>query len=73
MKLRSPTPLSQKLTPERLAVLVIGLGVCFGAVVLLPGLKLSSELVNTSVALKWVGEQQRYPTQIRASLETMRD
>jgi HPt (histidine-containing phosphotransfer) domain-containing protein len=73
MKLRLPSPLIQKLSPERLVVLVLVLGLSFGAVVLVPGLKLASELVDTSAALKWVGEQQRYTTVIRASLETMRD
>jgi two-component system chemotaxis sensor kinase CheA len=73
MKLSLPRRLFQRLSPERLVVLVIVLGLGFAAVVLLPGLKLSSELVNTSAALKWIGEQQRYPTLIRASLETMRD
>jgi two-component system, chemotaxis family, sensor kinase CheA len=73
MNLRLPRPLAQKLSPERLVVLVVILGLSFGAVVLVPGLKLASELVDTSAALKWVGEQQRYPTVIRASLETMRD
>ena len=73
MNLRLPRPLAQKLSPERLVVLVVILGLSFGAVVLVPGLKLASELVDTSAALKWVGEQQRYPTIIRSSLETMRD
>jgi HPt (histidine-containing phosphotransfer) domain-containing protein len=73
MNLHLPRPLVSKLSPERLAVLVVALGLCFGAVVLVPGLKLASELVETSAALKWVGEQQRYTTVIRASLETMRD
>ncbi len=73
MNLRLPTPLVPKLSPERLFVLVIALGLSFGAVVLVPGLKLASELVDTSASLKWVGEQQRYTTVIRASLETMRD
>ena len=73
MNLRLPRPLLQKLSPERLAVLVVVLGLSFGAVVLVPGVKLASELVETSAALKWVGEQQRYTTVIRASLETMRD
>ena len=54
-------------------VLVILLGVSFVAIVLLPGLKLAGDLVNSSAALKWVADQQRYPTIIRASLETMRD
>lgn len=73
MNLRLPRPLAQKLSPERLVVLVVILGLSFGAVVLIPGVKLAGELVDTSAALKWVGEQQRYPTIIRASLETMRD
>jgi len=73
MNLRLPRLLAQKLSPDRLVVLVIVLGLSFGAVVLVPGVKLASELVNTSAELKWVGEQQRYPTVIRASLETMRD
>jgi two-component system chemotaxis sensor kinase CheA len=62
-----------KLSPDRLVMLVIALGLGFVAVVLLPGLKLSGELVSSSAALKWVADQQRYPTIIRASLETMRD
>jgi len=65
MNLRLPRPLLQKLSPERLAVLVVVLGLSFGAVVLVPGVKLASELVETSAALKWVGEQQRYTTVIR--------
>jgi HPt (histidine-containing phosphotransfer) domain-containing protein len=73
MNQRLPRPLLQKLSPERLVMLVIVLGLSFGALVLVPGLKLASELVDTSATLKWVGEQQRYPTIIRASLETMRD
>jgi signal transduction histidine kinase len=62
-----------KLSPDRLMVLVVLLGVSFVAVVLLPGLKLAGDLVNSSAALKWVADQERYPTIIRASLETMRD
>ena len=73
MNLRLPKSLALKLAPERLIVVVVILGLSFAAVVLLPGLKLASELVETSAALKWVGEQQRYPTVVRASLETMRD
>ena len=73
MKLRLPSSLALKLSPERLVVLVVALGLSFAAVVLLPGLKLASDLVDTSASLKWVGEQQRYPPMIRASLETMRD
>jgi two-component system chemotaxis sensor kinase CheA len=62
-----------KLSPDRLMVLVVLLGVSFVAIVLLPGLKLAGDLVNSSAALKWVADQERYPTVIRASLETMRD
>src|SRR3984957_7668531 len=62
-----------RLSPDRLMVLVVLLGVSFVAIVLLPGLKLAGDLVNSSAALKWVADQQRYPTVIRASLETMRD
>src|SRR6202044_2988159 len=62
-----------KLSPDRLMVLVVVLGVSFVAIVLLPGLKLAGDLVNSSAALKWVADQERYPTIIRASLETMRD
>jgi len=67
-----PSPIS-KLSPDRLVVLVIALGLSFVAVVLVPGLKLAGDIVNSSAALKWVADQQRYPTIIRASLETMRD
>src|SRR5580693_7768450 len=62
-----------KLSPDRLMALVVLLGVSFVAIVLLPGLKLAGDLVNSSAALKWVADQERYPTIIRASLETMRD
>jgi two-component system, chemotaxis family, sensor kinase CheA len=65
--------LTQRMSADRLVVLVILLGLGFVATVLVPGLRLSSQLVNTSAALKWVADQQRYPTVIRASLETMRD
>jgi two-component system, chemotaxis family, sensor kinase CheA len=73
MSRRLPKSFLSKLSPDRLVVLVIALGLSFVAVVLLPGLKLSGELVNSSAALKWVADQQRYPTIIRASLETTRD
>jgi two-component system chemotaxis sensor kinase CheA len=71
--MNSRLPLMSKLSPDRLMVLVVLLGVSFVAIVLLPGLKLAGDLVNSSAALKWVADQQRYPTVIRASLETMRD
>ena len=71
--MNSRVPLLSKLSPDRLMVLVVLLGVSFVAIVLLPGLKLAGDLVNSSAALRWVADQQRYPTIIRASLETMRD
>jgi len=73
MPMRSMSSLTRKITADRLVVVVILLGLGFVATVLVPGLRLSSQLVNTSAALKWVADQQRYPTIIRASLETLRD
>jgi PAS domain-containing protein len=73
MKVPLPRSFAAKLSADRLVVLVVLLGLGFVATVLVPGLRLSSELVNTSAAVKWVADQQRYPTVIRASLETMRD
>jgi HPt (histidine-containing phosphotransfer) domain-containing protein len=54
-------------------VLVIVLAVSFVAVVLIPGLELASELADSSLALKFAGQQQRNPALIRASLESMHD
>jgi HPt (histidine-containing phosphotransfer) domain-containing protein len=54
-------------------VLVIVLAFSFVAIVLIPGLELASELADTSVALKFAGQQQRNPALIRASLESMHD
>jgi len=71
--MNSRVPFLSKLSPDRLMILVVLLGVSFVAIVLLPGLKLAGDLVNSSAALKWVADQQRYPTIIRASLETLRD
>jgi two-component system, chemotaxis family, sensor kinase CheA len=62
-----------RLTAGGLVVLVIVLGLTFLALVLVPGLKLASELAQSTVALKFVGQQQRNPTIIRASLESIRD
>jgi two-component system chemotaxis sensor kinase CheA len=56
-----------------LMVLVIVLAFSFVAVVLIPGLELASELADTSIALKFAGQQQRNPAVIRASLESMHD
>jgi two-component system, chemotaxis family, sensor kinase CheA len=61
------------LTPAGLLVLVIILGVSFVATVLIPGLELAGEVAESSTALKLLGEQQRHPTLIRASLEAVHD
>jgi len=62
-----------RLSAGGLVVLVIILGFSFLAVVLVPGLELASELAQSTVALKFVGQQQRNPTIIRASLDSIRD
>jgi two-component system, chemotaxis family, sensor kinase CheA len=62
-----------RLSAGGLVVLVIILGLSFLAVVLVPGLKLASELAQSTVALKFVSQQQRNPTIIRASLDSIRD
>src|ERR1700682_2545479 len=61
------------LTPGGLLVLVVMLGFGFLAIVLVPGLELAGEVAESSSALKLLGEQQRHPTLIRASLESMRE
>jgi len=70
---RSIRALMPSISPGGLIVLAIILGLSFIAVVLVPGLELASELVASSAALKTVGEQQRHPALIRASLESMHD
>jgi HPt (histidine-containing phosphotransfer) domain-containing protein len=62
-----------RLSPRTLVGLVILLGFSFLALVLVPGLELASELAQSTGALKFVGQQQRNPTIIRASLELIRD
>jgi HPt (histidine-containing phosphotransfer) domain-containing protein len=62
-----------RLSPSGLMVLVIILAFSFVAIVLIPGLELASELADTSIALKFAGQQQRNPALIRASLESMHD
>ncbi len=62
-----------RFTPRTLAVVVALLGLGFVAAVLVPGFELASELADTTAALKFVAEQQRYPDIIRTSLETVRD
>ena len=60
-------------TPAGLLVLVVILGLSFVAIVLIPGLELAGEVAESSTALKLLGEQQRHPTLIRASLESVHD
>ena len=73
MKARLPGKLLSRFSGSGLLVLVIVLGFGFVAAVLIPGLELASELAESTVALKFVGQQQRNPTLIRASLDSMHD
>jgi HPt (histidine-containing phosphotransfer) domain-containing protein/PAS domain-containing protein len=73
MKSRLNKVLSALATPIALLVMVVILGFSFLSIVLIPGLELASEVADSSTALKLVGEQQRNPTLIRASLESMRE
>ena len=73
MNSRIAKALVPRLSPSGLMVLVIVLAFSFVAIVLIPGLELASELADTSVALKFAGQQQRNPALIRASLESMHD
>ncbi len=54
-------------------VLVVILAFAFVAGVLIPGLELAGELADSTVALKFVGQQQRNPALIHASLDSMHD
>lgn len=65
--------LMPRLSSGGLAVLAIILGFSFLAVVLVPGLELASELADSTLALKFVGQQQRNPTVIRASLDAIHE
>ncbi|MGO9934405.1 MAG: ATP-binding protein [Steroidobacteraceae bacterium] len=62
-----------RLSAGGLVVLVIILAFVFVAVVLIPGLELASELADSTLTLKFVGQQQRNPALIRASLDAMHD
>ncbi len=73
MNSRIAKALVPRLSASGLMVLVIVLAFSFVAIVLIPGLELASELADTSVALKFAGQQQRNPALIRASLESMHD
>jgi two-component system chemotaxis sensor kinase CheA len=73
MKARLTGKVLPRLRGGGLLVLVIVLGFAFVAAVLIPGLELASELADSTVALQFVGAQQRNPTLIRASLDSMHD
>jgi two-component system, chemotaxis family, sensor kinase CheA len=73
MKARLTGKVLSRFSGSGLLVLVIVLGFGFVAAVLIPGLELASELADSTVALKFVGQQQRNPTLIRASLDSMHD
>jgi two-component system chemotaxis sensor kinase CheA len=60
-------------SPRGLGVLVAVLGLMFLTAVLIPGIKLASELVEGTAALKLVADQRRYSTLLQSSLEVMRD
>jgi HPt (histidine-containing phosphotransfer) domain-containing protein/PAS domain-containing protein len=73
MNSRLAKALGPLLTPAGSLVLVVVLGLSFVAVVLVPGLKLAGEVADSSTALKFLGEQRRHPTVIRAALESIHD
>ena len=73
MNFRFPSYLVPRLTAGGLAVLVVILAFAFVAGVLIPGLELAGELADSTVALKFVGQQQRNPALIHASLDSMHD
>jgi two-component system, chemotaxis family, sensor kinase CheA len=73
MNPRIAKTLLPRFSSSGLMVLVIILAFSFVAIVLIPGLELASELADTSIALKFAGQQQRNPALIRASLESMHD
>jgi HPt (histidine-containing phosphotransfer) domain-containing protein/PAS domain-containing protein len=73
MNSRLARVVSPLLTPGGLLVLVVILGLSFVAIVLVPGLELASEVAESSTALKLLSEQQRFPTLIRASLDSVHD
>ena len=73
MNFRFAGSLVPRLTAGGLVVLVIILAFAFVAGVLIPGLELAGELADSTVALKFVGQQQRNPALIHASLDSMHD
>jgi HPt (histidine-containing phosphotransfer) domain-containing protein len=73
MNLRFLSALAPRFSAGGLVVLVVILAVSFVAIVLIPGLELASELASSTVTLKFVGQQQRNPAVIHASLDSMHD
>jgi two-component system, chemotaxis family, sensor kinase CheA len=73
MNRRLASSLVPRLTGGGLVVMVVILAFAFVAVVLIPGVELSSELADTTGALKFLGQQQRNPALIHASLDSMHD
>jgi two-component system chemotaxis sensor kinase CheA len=58
----------------RIAVILItAISIAFVAAVLLPGLQLANTLANNSAALKYVGEQRRFPLAIQSAIESVQD
>jgi two-component system, chemotaxis family, sensor kinase CheA len=62
-----------RLSAGGIVVLVVILAFSFVAIVLIPGLELASELADSTLALKFVGQQERNPALIHASLDAMHD
>jgi two-component system chemotaxis sensor kinase CheA len=62
-----------RLSSGGIVVLVVILAFSFVAIVLIPGLELAGELADSTLALKFVGQQERNPALIHASLDAMHD
>jgi hypothetical protein len=73
MNLRSLNPFKSSKSSKHLDVMVGVLGLGFMVAILVPALHLASELLGSTEALKFVGQQQHYPTVIRASLDSLHD
>lgn len=65
--------LLERMSAKIAAALITGLSIMFVAGVLLPGLKLAGTLANNSAALKFIGEQRRYPLAIQSAIESVQD
>lgn len=73
MRIGALNGLAAGLSTRWLLMLVATLAVAFVAAVLVPGFELASELVGTTAALQYTGDQRRYVDQIGPSLESVRD